>query len=41
VGDGKVKITLSYSDWFDGPVAPASFEVPLRGMTEAKKASSK
>ena len=29
VGKGKVKVTLSFADWKDGKVAPATYELPL------------
>ena len=28
-GDGKAKITVSFPDWKDGKVTPATFEVPV------------
>jgi len=28
---GKVKVMLSFDDWKDGRVAPATFELPLKG----------
>jgi hypothetical protein len=33
-GNGKAKLTLSFPDWREGKVAPATFEVPI---TDAKK----
>jgi len=29
VGAGKVKVSLSFPDWKEGNVAPATFEVPV------------
>jgi len=29
VGNGKAKVTLSFPDWKEGKVIPASFEVPV------------
>jgi hypothetical protein len=26
---GKAKVTLSFADWAEGQVAPATFEVPI------------
>lgn len=28
-GNGKAKVTLSFPDWKEGSVAPATFEVPI------------
>jgi len=28
-GNGKAKVTVSFADWKEGYVAPATFEVPL------------
>jgi hypothetical protein len=28
-GSGKAKVTLSFADWKEGKVAPATFEVPI------------
>jgi hypothetical protein len=28
-GKGKAKVTLSFPDWKDGEVAPATFEMPI------------
>jgi hypothetical protein len=28
-GKGKAKVTLSFRDWKDSPVAPATYEVPV------------
>lgn len=28
-GKGKAKVTLSFPDWKDGRVAPATYEVPV------------
>jgi hypothetical protein len=28
-GNGKAKVTLSFPDWREGEVAPATFEVPI------------
>jgi len=28
-GNGKAKVTLSFADWKEGHVAPATFEVPI------------
>jgi hypothetical protein len=28
-GLGKAKVTLSFPDWAEGQVAPATFEVPI------------
>lgn len=43
VGQGKATITLSFPDWKEGKVAPATFEVPItkpkpRGKAEDKEA---
>jgi len=29
IGQGKVRITLSFPDWKEGNVAPATFELPV------------
>jgi hypothetical protein len=29
VREGKVKVSLSFAEWKDGKVAPASFEIPV------------
>jgi hypothetical protein len=29
VGEGKVKVSLSFAEWKDGKVAPARFEIPV------------
>jgi hypothetical protein len=29
IGSGKVKISLSFPDWKEGCVAPATFEIPI------------
>jgi hypothetical protein len=28
-GNGKAKVTLSFPDWKEGDVAPATFELPI------------
>jgi hypothetical protein len=30
VGNGKAKITLSFPDWKEGKVAPATVEIPIK-----------
>jgi hypothetical protein len=35
-GDGQAKVTVSFADWKEGVVAPATFEVPA-GERDAKK----
>lgn len=30
-GSGKAQITLSFPDWKEGQVVPATFEVPIEG----------
>jgi hypothetical protein len=35
-GNGKAKVSLSFADWKEGHVAPATFEVPI-GDPEPKK----
>jgi hypothetical protein len=37
-GNGKAKITLTFPDWKESKVAPATFEVPI---VDAKKADLK
>jgi hypothetical protein len=32
---GKAKITVSFLDWKEGNVAPATFEVPIRERASA------
>jgi len=34
-GEGKAKVTLSFPDWKEGKVAPATFEIPV--VEPAKK----
>ena len=34
-GNGKAKITLSFPDWRESKVAPATFEVPIVDATKA------
>jgi hypothetical protein len=29
IGHGKVRITLSFPDWKEGNVAPATFDLPI------------
>jgi hypothetical protein len=37
-GSDKAKVTLKFSDWKEGNVAPASYHVPIvDGQPEAKK----
>ena len=40
VGKGKVKVTLSFADWKDGKVAPATFELPLGHPAEKAEGKS-
>ena len=35
VSNGKAKITLSFPDWRESNVAPATFEVPIVDATKA------
>jgi hypothetical protein len=30
VGTGRVRITLSFDDWKEGHVSPATFQIPLQ-----------
>jgi hypothetical protein len=33
-GKGKARVTLSFPDWKDGKVTPATFEVPIAEAVE-------
>jgi hypothetical protein len=41
VGDGNVRVTLSFADWKEGRVAPATYEVPIAVPEKAETAEKK
>jgi hypothetical protein len=40
VGKGKVKVTLSFDEWKDGRVAPATYELEYAGHPENEAGKS-
>jgi hypothetical protein len=40
-GNGKAKVTLTFSDWKEGRVAPATFEVAILDAAPAAKQLSR